>query len=126
MPPVIIAGVVFIWIALILYTVFIIKANKHRRATKGVARFILAAVIFDISATACMMIGATERYFTFHGVLGYTALVVMVIDATFIWKHKRKYGSEVPFSDTLNRNSKLGYILWLLAFTTGMVMAYAN
>lgn len=126
MPTVIIAGVVFIWIALILYTVFITKAHKHRRATKGVARFILAAVIFDISATACMMIGATERHFTFHGVLGYTALVVMVIDATFIWKHKRKYGSEVPFSDALNRNSKLGYILWLLAFTTGMVMAYAK
>ena len=35
-----------------------------------------------------------------------------------------RYGAEVPFSDTLNRNTKLGYILWLVAFTTGMILAY--
>jgi EamA domain-containing membrane protein RarD len=124
MPLVIIAGVVFIHVAFVLYTIFIIKEHKYRRATKGVARFILAAVIFDVTATACMMIGAEETYFTLHGILGYTALTVMIIDAVFIWKHKLKYGAEVPFSDTLNRNTKLGYILWLVAFTTGMLMAY--
>ena len=124
MPLVIIAGVVFIHVAFVLYTIFIIKEQKYRRATKGVARLILAAVIFDITATACMMIGAEETYFTLHGILGYTALGVMIIDAVFIWKHKLKYGAEVPFSDTLNRNTKLGYILWIVAFTTGMLMAY--
>ena len=124
MPLVIIAGVVFIHVAFVLYTIFIIKEQKHRRATKGVARFILAAVIFDVTATVCMMIGAQETYFTLHGILGYTALTVMVIDAVFIWRHKLKYGAEVPFSDTLNRNTKLGYILWLVAFGTGMIMAY--
>ncbi|MGD9020573.1 MAG: hypothetical protein PVF46_02160 [Lysobacterales bacterium] len=124
MPLVIIAGVVFIHVAFVLYTIFIIKEQKHRRATRGVARFILAAVIFDVTATVCMMIGAEETYFTLHGILGYTALTVMIIDAVFIWRHKLKYGAEVPFSDTLNRNTKLGYILWLVAFGTGMIMAY--
>lgn len=126
MSHVIIAGVILIHIALVLYSVFIYKEHKYKRATKGLVGFITAAVIFDISATVCMMIGTAEQYFTLHGILGYTALTVMVIDAIFIWKHKLKHGSEVPFSDTLNRNSKLGYMLWLVAFFTGEMLAFMN
>lgn len=126
MSHVIIAGVILIHIALVLYSVFIYKEHKYKRATKGLVGFITAAVIFDISATVCMMLGTAEQYFTLHGILGYTALTVMVIDAIFIWKHKLKHGSEVPFSDTLNRNSKLGYMLWLVAFFTGEMLAFMN
>lgn len=126
MSYVIIAGVILIHIALILYSVFIYKEHKYKRATKGLLVFITAAVLFDISATACMMIGTAEKYFTLHGILGYTALAVMVTDAIFIWRHYNKFGSEVPFSDTLNRNSKLGYILWLIAFFTGEMLAVMN
>jgi hypothetical protein len=123
---VIVVGVIFIHIALVLYSVFIYKESKHKRATKGVLGFITAAVIFDISATVCMMIGTVEGFLSLHGILGYTAVVVMIIDAIFIWKHSNKHGSEVPFSDTLNRNSKLGYILWLVAFGTGELLAVIN
>ena len=126
MPQIIIAGVILIHVALVLYTVFIFKEHKHKRATTGVLVFITTAVTFDISATICMMIGTAEKYFTLHGILGYTALFVMIIDATFIWKHRNRFGSEVPFSKTLNRNSKLGYILWLIAFTTGEMLAVMN
>ena len=126
MPHIIIAGVILIHIAFILYTVFIYKEHKYKRATTGVLVFITSAVLFDISATVCMMIGVAKEYFTLHGVLGYTALFVMVIDAIFIWKHKNKYGSEKPFSKTLNRNSKLGYALWLVAFFTGELLAIMN
>jgi len=126
MPQVIIAGVILIHIALILYSIFIYLEHKHKRATTGVLVFITAAVTFDISATVCMMIGTAEKYFTLHGILGYTALFVMIIDTIFIWKHRTRFGSEVPFSDTLNRNSKLGYVLWLIAFTTGEMLAVMN
>ncbi len=73
-----------------------------------------------------MMIGTAEKYFSLHGILGYTALAVMVTDAIFIWRHYNKFGSEVPFSKTLNRNSKLGYVLWLIAFFTGEMLAVMN
>ena len=126
MSSIIITGVVLIHVAFILYSIFIYKEHKYKRATKGVLVAITAAVIFDVSATVCMMIGVVEEYFTLHGILGYTALVVMITDAIFIWKHKNKHGSEVPFSDTLNRNSKLGYCLWLVAFVTGEMLAIMN
>lgn len=123
---VIVVGVILIHIALVLYSIFIYKERKYKRATNGVVGFITAAVIFDISATICMMIGTVEGWLTLHGVLGYTALTVMVIDAVFIWKHRNRHGTEVPFSDALNRNSKLGYILWLIAFGTGEMLAVIN
>lgn len=123
---VIIVGVIFIHIALVLYSIFIWKENKYKRATNGVVGFITAAVTFDVAATICMMLGTVEKYFTLHGILGYTALVVMIIDAIFIWKHRNKYGTEVPFSDALNRNSKLGFVLWLIAFGTGEMLAVMN
>lgn len=126
MSHVIIAGVILIHIAFICYSVFIYKEHKYKRATKGLLVFITTAVIFDVSATVCMMIGVAEEYFTLHGVLGYSALLVMVIDAVYIWKHYNKFGSEVPFSKTLNRNSKLGYVLWLIAFFTGEMLAVMN
>ena len=126
MSYVIIVGVILIHIAFILYSVFIYKEHKYKRATKGLLVFITAAVLFDISATVCMMIGTAEKYFSLHGILGYTALAVMVTDAIFIWRHYNKFGSEVPFSKTLNRNSKLGYVLWLIAFFTGEMLAVMN
>ncbi len=126
MSYVIIAGVILIHIAFILYSVFIYKEHKYKRATKSVLVFITAAVTFDVAATVCMMIGVAEEYFTLHGILGYTALGVMLTDAIFIWRHYNTLGSEVPFSRALNRNSKLGYLLWLAAFFTGELLAVMN
>jgi hypothetical protein len=126
MSVIIICGVILIHIAAVLYTIFIIKEWKHRRATKGVARFIAAAVIFDVSATSCMMIGTTETYFTLHGILGYTALAIMAMDAILIWRHRSKFGHEVLFSKALHRVSLFGYFLWLTAFGTGEYLALLN
>jgi hypothetical protein len=121
---IILTGVVLIHIAFVLYTIFIIKETRHGRATNGVVGFITAAVLFDLSATGCMMIGTEKQYFTTHGILGYTALFVMILDAIFIWKHRLRHGGEVPFSRTLNRNSKLAYVLWIAAFATGEYIAF--
>ncbi|MCF6270526.1 MAG: hypothetical protein L3J41_12500 [Melioribacteraceae bacterium] len=123
MSLIILAGVILIHIALILYTVFIYKEHKYKRATKGLLIFITLAVAFDMSATISMMLGTTETYFTLHGIFGYTALLVMIIDATLIWRHKNKVGSEVPFSINLNRYSKFAYVLWVFAFATGVYLA---
>ena len=126
MPSVIVAGVILIHVALVLYSIFFYKERKYKRATNGLLIFITLAVSFDISATTCMMIGTAKEYFTLHGTLGYTALAIMIIDAILIWKHKIKYGSEAQFSANLNRYTLYGYILWLIAFATGEYLAIIN
>jgi len=123
MPKVTIAGIFFVHIALILYTLFIIFENRKQKTTKSVLVFITLAVIFDIAATTCMMIGTTRTYFTFHGILGYTGLLLMITDTVLLWNYKLKYGAEILISNSLNLFSKIAYIWWIIAFITGVLVS---
>jgi hypothetical protein len=123
MPKVTIAGIIFVHIALILYTLFIIFENRKQKTTKSVLVFITLAVIFDVTATICMMIGTTRTYFTFHGIMGYIGLLLMVADAVLLWKYKLKYGVEILISKSLNSFSKITYIWWIIAFITGVLVS---
>jgi len=123
MPKVTIAGIIFVHIALILYTLFFIFENRKQKTTKSVLVYITLAVIFDIAATTCMMIGTTRTYFTFHGIMGYIGLLIMVADTVLLWKYKSKYGAEILISKSLNIFSKIAYIWWIIAFITGVLVA---
>ena len=123
MPGVILAGVIFVILALIFYTLFIYNEHKQQKATKAVLTFITIAILLDISATSCMMIGTTGTYFTFHGIVGYLGLLLMIVDAALLWKHKIEKGADVLFSKGLNLYSKIAYAFWLVAFSTGVLIA---
>ena len=116
-------GIFFVHFALIFYTLFIIYEGKDRRVTTRVILFITFAVLFDITATACMMIGTTRTYFTFHGILGYIGLLLMIIDFILLLKFRTKYGSETAITETLNKYSKIAYYWWLVAFITGVIVS---
>ena len=123
METVIIVGIVFVHLALLFYTIFIIKEFKLAKATNSILFFLTIAVVFDLIATSCMMIGTTNTYFTFHGIMGYIGLLAMVIDAVLIWKHKIKNGAEKAFSKGLNLYSKLAYVWWVIAFIIGVIIS---
>jgi hypothetical protein len=123
MQKIIAIGIIFVNIALILYTLFIIFENKQKKTTKTVLIFITLAVLFDIAATTCMMIGTTRTYFTFHGIMGYIGLSLMVADAILLWKYKLKFGAEILISKSLNLFSKIAYIWWVIAFFTGVMVS---
>ena len=67
-----------------------------------------------------MMAGTDKTYFTLHGIIGYSALLMMVVDAVLIWRHKIKEGAEAAFSKGLNIFSKVAYVWWLVAFFNGV------
>ncbi len=123
METIIVVGIVFVHMALLLYTIFIIQEFKIAKATTSILSYLTTAVIFDLIATTCMMIGTTNTYFTFHGIMGYIGLLFMIIDAVLIWKHRIANGAEVVFSKGLNLYSKLAYTWWVIAFITGVVIS---
>jgi hypothetical protein len=116
------AGILLVHLALINYTIFIYQEYKKQRAANTVIIVLALAVLFDISATTCMMIGTTRSYFTFHGIVGYSGLLLMMIDLILIWRHKARHGAEVLFSKGLNLFSKIAYVWWIIAFITGVVI----
>lgn len=115
-------GVAFVHLALIFYVLFIINENKQRKASNRVLTLITLAVIFDIIATSFMMLGTTRTYFTFHGIIGYLGLLLMLIDAVLLWKHKIKEGAEKLLSNGLHLYSKIAFSWWMIAFITGVVV----
>lgn len=124
MNTVILIGVVFVHLALIFYTIFIIKEFRIQKTTNSIVFFLIAAVIFDIIATSSMMIGSTaETYFTVHGILGYIGLTAMIVDAILVVKHRINKGAEALVSKGLNTYTKLAYAWWIVAFITGVMVA---
>ena len=123
MPKVTIAGIIFVHIALILYTLFIIFESRKHKTTKLVLVLISLAVMFDVIATACMMIGTTRTYFTFHGIMGYIGLLLMLVDAILLWKYKLRYGIENLISKSLNSFTKVAYSWWIIAYITGVLVS---
>ncbi len=97
MKPILMAGVTIVNLALIFYTIFVIYEHKFKRAASKVVTFITIGVIFDIAATVCMIIGSENSPFSPHGILGYSSLTAMFIDAVLIHRHKSTHGSEVAF-----------------------------
>ncbi|NWF87830.1 MAG: hypothetical protein HXY50_00035 [Ignavibacteriaceae bacterium] len=116
-------GILFVHLALIFYTLFIIYEGKTKQASNKVLLFITLAVLSDITATACMMIGTTRTYFTFHGILGYIGLSLMIIDYILLIKHRVKSGNNTMISDSLFKYSKIAYYWWIAAFVTGVIVS---
>jgi hypothetical protein len=116
-------GIFFVHFALIFYTLFIFFESKKKCTTNPVLLLITFAVLFDITATVCMMLGTTRTYFTFHGIMGYIGLLLMIIDFILLLRHKLKYGTETLISKTLYVYSKIAYFWWLIAFITGVIVS---
>ena len=121
MNPILLAAVLIVQLALLFYTVGIVLEQRKRRVTRGVLGFLTAGVVFDIAATACMILGSERSLWTAHGFLGYSALAAMLVDTVRIWGHWRRKGdAEVPRG--LHLYSRFAYLWWVVAYITGAAL----
>lgn len=122
MKPVLIAGTIIVNLALISYTLFIIIERKTKKTDSKVLLFLTIGVIFDITATICMIIGSSKSPFSLHGILGYSSLTCMVTDAVLLWKSRLNNGIDSQLSIGLHKYSLIAYIWWILAYLTGALL----
>jgi len=115
-------GAVIVTLALISYSIGVITEQKKHQVVKKVLIFITAGIILDITATAFMIAGSTNSPFTFHGFLGYSALLAMLIDAVFIWNYYKQNGSDKAVSKKLHRYTLVAYLWWVIAYITGSML----
>jgi hypothetical protein len=119
---VIISAVIAVSFALIFYSVAVITEQKKSAVTKLVLLFLTGGVLLDISSTLLMIIGSTNIPLTVHGVIGYTALLAMLIDAILIWKHwVRNGGGGIPRN--VHIYTRFAYGWWVIAYIVGAVMS---
>ena len=109
-------------LALISYSIAILTEQRKRLVTNLVLAFLTLGVVLDISATAMMIIVSENSPFTLHGILGYSSLTLMLIDAILLWRFRSKNGPSERVSRPLHLYSRIAYIWWVAAYITGTLM----
>lgn len=119
MNPILIAGSIIVTLALIAYSIAIISEQRKGIITPGVLIFLTIGLTLDVTATICMIIGSPNSPFTFHGFIGYSALAVMIVETSIIWRNYLGNGinSNVPRGAHLY--SRYAYAWWVIAYITG-------
>jgi hypothetical protein len=122
MDPILIAGVIIVNLALAAYSIAIITEQRKKTVNAFVLTFLTIGVILDISATACMIIGSANSFATIHGLIGYSALAVMLIDAVLLWKLWLVKKDVTAVSKNLHLYSRYAYAWWVIAYITGALI----
>ena len=117
-----IRAVVVVTFALISYSIAVLTEQKRQLISIKVLAFLSAGVFLDISSTVLMIIGSGGIPITVHGFIGYSALIVMLIDAVLIWRFWRKNGkAHVPRNLNLYTRFATGW--WVIAYIAGATIS---
>ncbi|MBN1819115.1 MAG: hypothetical protein JXR31_14940 [Prolixibacteraceae bacterium] len=112
-------GTSIVVLALISYSIAIITEQRKKVINKIVLIFLSLGVCLDITATIFMILGSSKGALTTHGIIGYSSLLGMAIDAILIWRQKSKKGINSNVPNGLHIYSRYAYIWWIIAFLTG-------
>lgn len=119
MNPLLQAGTIIVFFALISYSIAIITEQRQKIVSRKVLLFLTLGVTLDIIATTFMILGSSKGGFTLHGFIGYSSLIGMSIDAVLMWRLKLKNGFDSPVPQKVHLYSRYAWIWWVLAFITG-------
>jgi len=122
MNPTLMWAVAVVTIALVFYSVAVISEQRKHHITKRILRFLTVGILLDISSTTLMIIGSRKIPLTVHGFIGYSALIVMLVDAILMWRLWLKR-SETDVGSSLNVYTRLAYSWWVIAYIAGAIIA---
>ncbi len=111
--------------ALLSYSTAVITEQIKKKINNVVLIFLTIGIILDITATSFMIYGSSNSAFTLHGFIGYSALLVMLIDTFLIWRNYLKFGQIIK--KTIHKYSAAAYLWWVTAYITGgLLVAFAK
>ena len=122
MKTILILGTSIVNLALISYSIAVITEQRRHTLSSRILVFLSIGLIFDITATILMIIGSENPAFTLHGLLGYSSLTGMLIDAILLWRLRIKNGLKSRVPKSLHWYTRLAYIWWLMAYVTGALI----
>ena len=111
-------GIIIVNIALICYSLFFFSKKSECFKVSQIAPLVLG-VISDFVSTILMILGSHRSLITFHGLIGYTALLGMGFELTFVLI---TYKRNLIISRALKISTKITYFWWLFVYLAGLVM----
>lgn len=122
MKSVLIAGMTIVNFALISYTIAIVTLSRKKLMSQKVLLFLTVGVIFDVTATICMIIGSSQGALTPHGIIGYTSLAAMLTDTVLSYRYNKTCGDKVEVSRKFISASQIAFGYWIVAYITGALI----
>ena len=119
MNSLLIAGSIIVTAALISYSIAVLTEQVKKIINRTTLIFITLGITLDIVATLFMIIGSPNSPFTLHGLLGYSALAVMLTDSILIWRTYLMNGLNTTVGRSLHLYSRYAYLWWVVAYITG-------
>jgi uncharacterized repeat protein (TIGR03987 family) len=116
-------GTQLVVFALVFYSIAIFTEQRKRRVNNIVLIFISLGILFDFTATIFMIAGSKNGIITLHGVIGYSALLAMLIDCYKLWSFRLRMEPNSEVNPSLHLYSRYAYIWWIVAFITGGMLA---
>ncbi len=126
MKPILFAGSIIVTLALIAYSIGVITEHKRKVIIWRILIFLTIGLFFDITGTICMLIGSSNSPFTYHGFMGYSALLAMFIDTLLMWRLKFRLGIGTPVPSSIHKYSLIAYAWWVFVYISGFLMAMNN
>ena len=108
--------------ALIFYTIFVFLKNKSKVLNIRICTILSLGALFDVSGTILMIIGSKRIPLTVHGIIGYTALLGMIVETILMWRHLVKH-EEAEINKSLNIYTWIAYSWWIIAYFAGGILA---
>lgn len=115
-------GTSIVLLALASYSIGVITEQLKKILSKTVIVFITLGVVLDITATIFMIIGSSKTGLTIHGMIGYSSLLLMLIDAILLWRFKSKTEMNALIPRGLHLYTRFAYLWWVAAFITGLLL----
>lgn len=119
MNPISVVGAFVITLSLLSYGIGSITLIRFKMIGNITLTFLSVGIIFDISATTLMIIGARDTPFSLHALVGYTAFLVMLITTIWAWFTYFKKGIDSSVSKWLRAYTKFAYLCWVCAYFAG-------
>lgn len=115
-------GALIMTLSFLAYGIGSVSLERFKMVGTIVLIFLSLGVFFDFAAVTLMIIGAKGSLFTLHAILGYSALLVMMINTAWAWKVYLKHGIDATIGIQLYRYTKFAYFWWVISYLSGIVI----
>ena len=121
MHTMLIFAIVFINLAMVLYTIGVWAERIQLRLKWWHTRLFWLGLVCDTIGTSAMAeVGGALFKFNFHGITGMTAIVLMLFHAT--WATWVLWHNDEKRIGTFHRFSIFVWIMWMIPMIGGMIM----
>ena len=126
MNTLLLTGTIIVTLALVSYTIGVVSEQRHKCVSPRVLVFLTVGIVLDVSATLFMILGSRNTPLTLHGILGYSALSLMLIDTLLVWRVWRSGGANTAVSAGLHLYTRIAFCYWVFVFVAGGFLAAAR